>query len=146
MLDKITQDLKEAMLARDEIRVSALRMLISAIRYTGNGRDQEFSDDEVVTVIQKEAKKRKEAAAGFRQGGREESAVKEEAELKILEGYLPEQMSDEALTKIVEDTIKEVGASSITDMGKVIGSVMAKVKGQADGGKISILVKEKLGN
>ncbi len=144
LIDQLQNDLKDAMLAKDETKVSTLRMLISAVRYTGNGRDSEFSDEDVVTVIQKEVKKRKEAAESFRTGGREDSAQKEEAEQKILEAYLPAQMSEEGLTKIVEDTIKEVGASAPSDMGKVIGAVMGKVKGQADGGTVSALVKEKL--
>jgi uncharacterized protein len=144
LIDQLQSDLKEAMLAKEEAKVSALRMLISAVRYTGNGRDQEFTDDQVVTVIQKEIKKRKEAAEGFRTGGREEQSLKEEAEAQILEKYLPAQLSDEELTKIVEDTINEVGANSMQDMGRVIGVVMGKVGSGADGGRVSAQVKQKL--
>jgi uncharacterized protein len=144
LIDKLQSDLKEAMLAKDEIKVSTLRMLISAIRYTKNGGDSDFSDSEVTSVMQKEAKKRQEAAIAFRSGDREDSALKEEAESKILEAYLPEQLSNEALTEIVEAAIKEVGATSVSDMGKVIGLVMGKVAGQADGGRVSSLVKDSI--
>jgi uncharacterized protein len=144
LLDQLQQDLKHAMLAKEESKVSTLRMLISAVRYTGNGTAQEFSDEDVISVIQKEVKKRREAAEGFRKGGREEAALKEEAELEILAGYLPEQLSDEELTKIVEEAITKTGAKSPADMGRVIGMVMGSVGSGADGSRVSGMVKEKL--
>lgn len=144
MLDKIQSDLKQAQLARDEIKVSTLRLLLSEIKNAEIAKGGEISDQDIISVIQKEAKKRKEASVAFRTGGREESAVKEEAELKVLEQYLPAQISTEELTKIVEESINEQGVTSIQDMGKVIGYVMGKVKGQADGAVVSALVKEKL--
>jgi uncharacterized protein len=144
MLTKIQEDLKQAQLARDEIKVSTLRMLISEIKNAEIAKGGSLEEADIMSVVAREAKKRKEAAVGFRQGGREESAIKEESELKILEGYLPAQLSSEELTKIVEQTITELGAKSISDMGKVIGVVMGKVKGQADGGVVSGMVKEKL--
>lgn len=145
MVDKIQSDLKEAQLARDEVRVSTLRLLLSEIHNFKIQKGTDVSDQDVVSVLQREAKKRKEAAAGFRAGGREDAALKEEAELKILEEYLPAQISNEELTKIVSDTITEVGAKSIADMGKVMGAVMGKVAGRADGSQVSSIVKEKLG-
>lgn len=154
MLVKIQEDLKQAQLARDEVKVSTLRLLLSEIH---NAKIQKggspagpaggaggLSDQDVISVIQREVKKRKEAAAGFRSGGREDSSKKEEAEQKILEAYLPAQISNEELTKLVEDTINEVGATSLQDMGKVMGVVMGKVAGKADGGVVSALVREKL--
>ena len=144
MVDEIQNQLKQAQLSRDEVKVSTLRLLLSEIKNAEIAKGQPLLDEDVVSVVQKEVKKRKEAAIGFRSGGREESARKEEAEAKILETFLPAQLSNEELTKIVEDTITEVGASSITDMGKVIGVVMGKVRGKADGGAISALVKSKL--
>ena len=153
LLDQLQSDLRQAQLGRDEIRVSTLRLLLSEIKNgeiakggpAGSGSPAGgLSDEDIVLVVQKEAKKRKEAAAAFRFGGREEAALKEEAELKILEGYLPSRLSNEELTKLVEDTINELGASSLADMGKVMGAVMGKVKGRADGGTVSSLVKEKL--
>lgn len=144
MVAKLQQDLKAAQLARDEIKVSTLRLLLSEIKNVQIAKGGELSDQDIVFAVQREVKKRKEAAAGFRTGGREESALKEEAELKILEGYLPTQMQIEELTKIVEESITEIGAKSIPDMGRVMGVVMSKVKGQADGNVVSSLVKQKL--
>ena len=146
MLDKLQADLKQAQLSYDAVKVSTLRLLLSEIKNAEIAKGGELSGEDVVSVIQKEVKKRKEAAAGFRSGEREESALKEESELKILKEYLPAQMSTEELTKVVEQTITEVGASSIQDMGKVIGAVMGQVKGRSDGGTVSALVKEKLSN
>lgn len=146
MVDKIQSDLKSAQLARDEVKVSTLRLLLSEIKNAEIAKGDSLSEEELVSVIQKEVKKRKEASIAFRSGGREETALKEEAEARILESYLPTQLSTEELTKIVETTITEVGATTIVDMGKVIGAVMAKVKAQADGGVVSSLVKERLQN
>src|SRR3989338_6228313 len=143
MLDKIQSDLKQAQLSRDEIKVSTLRLLLSEIKNAEIAKGNNLEDQDIISVIQKEAKKRKEAIVAFRAGGREESAVKEESELKVLENYLPAQISTEELTKIVEESINEQGATSIQDMGKVIGAVMGKVAGRADGGTVSALVKEK---
>lgn len=144
MVDDIQNDLKQAQLARDEIKVSTLRLLISEIHNVEIQKGGSLSDGDVISVVQREVKKRKEAAAGFRQGGREEQAQKEENELKVLERYLPEQLSNEELTKLVQDSITEVGANSLPDLGKVMGVVMTQVAGRADGGTVSALVKEKL--
>lgn len=148
MVDKIQADLKQAQLSRDEIKVSTLRLLLSEIKNAeiakGNPPAGGLSDEDIVSVVQKEVKKRKEAAAGFRSGGREAAALKEEVEEKVLQGYLPVQLQLDELTKIVESTINELGATSISDMGKVIGAVMGKVRGQADGGSVSSIVKDRL--
>ena len=144
LLDQIQTDLKNAQLARDEIKVSTLRLLLSEIHNAQIQKGAKVSDQDVILVLQSEAKKRKEATAAFRSGDREEAALKEEAELKILEGYLPSKLSNEELTKIVLDTINELGATTIADMGKVMGVVMSEVKGRADGGMVSAMVKEKL--
>lgn len=144
MLDNLQNDLKQAQFDRDEIKVSTLRLLLSEIKNAEIAKGNPLSDEDIILIVQREVKKRKEAAVGFRSGGREESAVKEEAEAKILENYLPAQVNIEELTKVVDETINELGAGSITDMGKVIGAVMGKVKGKADGGSVSALVKERL--
>ncbi len=144
LLSKLQSDLKNAQLERDEIKVSTLRLLLSEIKNTEIQKGGELSDEDVISVIQKEVKKRKEAALGFRSGGREEQAQKEEAEGTILQAYLPAQLSNEELTRIVKESINETGATSIQDMGKVIGMVMGKVRGQAQGSTVSALVKEKL--
>lgn len=145
-LDQLQNDLKQAQLARDKIRVSTLRLLLSEIHNVQiqKGPAAALSDQDIISTVQREVKKRKEAAEGFRQGGREDQAQKEEQELKILVSLLPEQLSNDQLTKIVENTINEVGAKSIADMGKVMGVVMGEVKGQADGNTVSSIVKEKL--
>lgn len=151
MDDTLKEDLKQAQLSRDETKVSTLRLLISEInnekikKVVSDGRQgSELSEAEIQTVVSRELKKRKEAALGFRQGGREEAALKEDSEAKILESYLPEQLSDEELTNLVDLSINEVGAKSISDMGKVIGMVMSKAQGKAEGGRVSLLVKERL--
>ena len=144
MVDKIQEDLKKAQLARDEVKVSTLRLLLSEIKNGEIAKGGNLGDEDIVSVVQREVKKRKEAAAGFRSGGREESAQKEEAELQVLQNYLPSQLSNEELTKIIEESINKLGAKSIADMGKVIGAVMGKVKGTAEGSVVSSLVKEKL--
>lgn len=144
MVDKIQADLKQAQLSRDEVKVSTLRLLLSEIKNAEIQKGSPLIDEEIITVVQKEVKKRKEAATAFRSGGREEQAKKEEAEAKILEGYLPAQLQLGELTKIVETTITELGATTISDMGKVIGAVMGKVKGRSNGGSVSSIVKMKL--
>lgn len=144
LTDQFQQDLKQAQLARDEIKVSTLRLLLSEIHNSEIAKGEELSDEDIISVIQREVKKRKEATASFRQGSREEAARKEETEQKVLEAYLPSQLSNEELTKIVEDSINELGAKTMADMGKVIGLVISKVKGQADGGMVSAFVKERL--
>lgn len=144
MVAKVQEDLKQAQLARDGVKVSTLRLLLSEIKNGEIQKGSDLSEDEVVSIVGREIKKRKEAAHGFRSGDREEQAQKEEAELKVLETYLPAQLSNEQLTKIVEEAISEIGAKSITDMGRVMGVVMGRVKGQADGSSISLIVKERL--
>lgn len=144
LLEKIQTDLKNAQMARDEVKVSTLRLLLSEVKNGEIAKGGPLVDSDIVSIIQREVKKRKEAAAGFRSGQREEAALKEEQEAKVLVSFLPAQMSNEELTKLVEESITELGASSMADMGKVIGAVMVQVKGQADGGTVSALVKEKL--
>lgn len=152
LLNQLQSDLREAQLARDELKVSTLRLLLSEIKNaeivlrqsSGQAKGGVLTEEDIVSVIQKEIKKRKEAAEGFRKGGREEQALKEEAELKVLQSYLPEMLSNDQLTKIVEESITEVGAKTLPDLGKVMGVVMSKVKGRADGGTVSALVKDRL--
>ncbi len=144
MLDQLQADLKQAQLNRDEIKVSVLRMLLSELKYVQINNGQDLTDADVTAQVQKELKKRREAVEGFLKGGREELAEKEKQEAAVLEAYLPAQLGDEELTKIVDETIAETGASTIADMGKVISSVMAKVSGQAEGARVSLLVKQQL--
>ncbi len=144
MEDQLKEDLKQAQLARDGLRVSTLRLLISEINNAKIQKGMQLSEEDIIQVIRRELKKRVEAAAGFRQGNREELAGKEEAEAEILKAYLPAQMTNEELTKIIEETIKEIGAQDLNQMGRVMNAVMGKVLGKADGSRVSVLVREQL--
>ena len=144
MVAKVQEDLKQAQLARDEIKVSTLRLLLSEIRNAEIAKGGQLVDEDIIQLVQKEVKKRKEAVAGFRSGGREDQAQKEEAEQKVLAAYLPAQLPFDQLTKIVENTITEIEATSLADMGKVMGVVMERVKGRSDGATVSKVVLEKL--
>ncbi len=131
-------------MAKDQVKVETLRLLLSELTYGRISKGEDLTDADVINIIAKEVKKRKEAAEGFRKGGREEGALKEEAEAEVLTSYLPKQLSDEELTVLVEEAINNTGASSVSDMGKVIGVVMGKVQGQADGARVSAIVRQKL--
>lgn len=144
---KIQEDLQSAMIARDDLRLSTLRMLKSAIQYyeiQKGGAGYEATDEDVIDVIGREIKKRKESIAMYKQGGREESAQNEQKELDILKSYLPEQMPEEEVRKLIEETIQQTGATSIQDMGKVMGALMSKIKGKADSSLVSNIVREAL--
>ncbi len=146
LIDTIQTDLKNAQLDKNELKVSTLRLLLSEIKYAEikkNEEDQTLSDDETIIVVQKEVKKRKEAADGFRQGGREETAQKEEAEAEILAKYLPKQLTDEELNSIIDEAIIKTGALGRSDMGRVIGFVMGQVRGSVDGARVSNLLQKK---
>lgn len=143
---KIKEDLKSAQLKRDEIRVSTLRLLMSELHNLEISTGQELTDEQILGVVQKEVKKRVEAATAFKSGGREEMVKKEEDEAEILKTYLPQQLSDQELTKIVDEAITELGAVTLSDIGRVIGKVMGQVESQADGGRVSSLVKQRLGS
>jgi len=145
LFDKINADLITAMKSKDEAATSALRMLKSAIKYKEVDLKREIKDEEVVDVLSKQAKQRKESIEGFEKGGRADMAAKEKAELALIEKYLPASLSDEELVQLVEEAIKSTGAAGPKDMGKVMGALTPKIKGRADMGKVSSLVKGKLG-
>lgn len=145
MEDQLREDLKQAQLNRDEVKVATLRLLLSELAYAKVAKKAEvLSDEDVISVIQKAIKQRKESIESYKNGARDDLASKEQAELDILQTYLPEQLSDQELTKIVDEAINNTGASQMSDMGKVIGLVMGKVAGKAEGARVSVLVKEKL--
>lgn len=138
---QINQDIKQAMMAKESLRLNTLRMLKSAIGYAAiEAKKDELSDPEVIKVIQKEAKKRKDAHEQFLKGGRAEQAEQEQAELAILEAYLPQALSAEELETAVKQAISETGATSKKEMGQVIRAVQAATAGRADGKAISQLV------
>jgi uncharacterized protein len=146
--DRIDADLRTAMKERDKPRTSALRMVVAALknRATADGLSpQGRLDDEVVQkVLTTEVKRRKEAAAAYRDAGRAEQAAGEEAEAAIYEAYLPAQLADEELARIVDDAIAEVGAEGPQQMGQVMKAAMTEVAGRADGSRVSALVRDRL--
>ena len=144
MRDELQADLKAAMIARDELKKTTLSGLKSAIKYAEIDAGHEFNDDEIIKLLMKEAKKRRESIELYKQGGNQESADKEAAELEIIEGYLPDAPSEEEVAKAVEAAIASTGASSMQDMGKVMGAVKGQLGDTVDGGLVAKLVKEKL--
>jgi uncharacterized protein YqeY len=148
MLKQQLQDeLKQSMLARDELKTSTLRMLLSAISYAEiqkGGAGYEASDEDVLAVIQKEAKQRRDSIEAFETNGRQEMAEKEKKELAILQKYLPEQMNEDAIRTLVTVAVSQTGAVGMQDIGKVMGFLMPRVKGKADGNLVNKIVREKL--
>ncbi|HBB76183.1 MAG: hypothetical protein A2186_00335 [Candidatus Levybacteria bacterium RIFOXYA1_FULL_41_10] len=145
--NKLQEELKKSMLARDELRTSVLRLLLSAINYyeiQKGGAGYVATEEDVLSVIQKEAKQRRDSITEYEKAERQDLADKEKKELEILQTFLPEQMPEDKIQKIVEQTISEIGAVSIQDMGKVMGELNGKLKGKADMGMISNLVRQKL--
>lgn len=140
--DDIQKAMISALKGRRETDLKVLRFVISEIKYAEIARQKDLSDQEVQEVLAKELKKRKEAVEMFRKNNRPEMVEEEEKQIRIIETYLPKQMSDEELGKIIEETLASL--EDKTNTGKVIGAVMAKVKGKADGAKVSSVVKSKL--
>jgi uncharacterized protein YqeY len=137
--DRIQADTKAAMKAGEKDRVSTLRMLSSALQL-----DAKEGKDDAEAVLARERKKRIEAADAFRDAGRAEQAQAEQAEAELIAAYLPEQISDEELAAIVDEAVASSGITDMKDMGRVMGAVMPKVKGRADGNRVSAAVREKL--
>lgn len=144
--DKIKEELKASMFARDELKTSTLRLLLSSVKNyeIEKGLDYEANDEDVLTIVGREIKKRKEAIEAYKNAGRNDAADKEQKELDILSKYQPEQMGEEELEKIVKKAIEKTGASSMQDMGKLMGTIMPQVKGKADGDMVSKIVRENL--
>lgn len=142
--DTINQKIAEALKAHDEIRLSTLRLLSSALNYEFIAKQHKLSEEEELVVVVKEAKKRKEAIEIYKKVGANDRAEKEGQELRILEGFLPKQIGEEELVNLVDQMIDEVGARGLPDMGKVIGAVKAKVGAKAEGSRIAEMVRSKL--
>lgn len=146
---KLQEELKQSMMTRDELKTSVLRLLLSAINYyeiNKGGAGYEATQDDVLSVIQNQIRQRRDSIEQFKNAGRQELADKETKELEILQTYLPEQMNQEEIEKLVIEVIKETNASTIQDMGKVMGALMPKLKGKADATLVSKIVKESLGS
>lgn len=144
--EKLETDLSAAIKARDEVRARTLRMALTAVKNeeVAGKRSRELSDDDVVKVLTREAKKRREAAAAFADAGRDEQAKAERDEGAVLEEYLPAQLSDEELSALVADAIAATGASGPRAMGQVMKAVNLKVAGRAEGGRVAAEVKRQL--
>ncbi|MGW8221148.1 MAG: GatB/YqeY domain-containing protein [Syntrophobacteria bacterium] len=142
--EEISAALKDAMRARDEAKMSTLRLVLTAIKKREKEARSLLEDQEVVSVITSQMKQRRESIEQYRKAGREDLAQTEENELHILQGYMPEQVSEEEISKTLDEIIAEVGAVSMKDMGKVMKAAMAKLAGKAEGGAINAMVKAKL--
>lgn len=144
---QLQEELKQAMLARDALKTSVLRMLLSAINYyeiQKGGAGYEATNEDVLSVIQKEVKQRRDSIEQFQKGNRQDLVDKETKELELLKQYLPQQMSEEEVKKLAIEEIRQTGSQSIQNMGKVMKTLMPKLKGKADGGLVSKIVKESL--
>lgn len=144
--EKLQADLVEAQKAKDGLKVSTLRMLAAAVKnfeIEKGGAGFSASEEDLISVIQKQVKQREDSIESYKSGGRAELAEKETKELEILQNYLPEMISEEEIEKLVESAIKETGASSPADIGKVMGK-LSNLRGKADMGVVSTLVKKKL--
>ena len=143
---KIDQDLIQALKSKDKIKSSVLRMLKSAIVTKQKQGKEQLTEDEAVKIISKEIAQRKEAAKMFEKAGRGEQADLENQELQLLQNYMPEQLSDEDLHKVIDEVISEINAQAPSDIGKVMKEVMSKVSGKAEGSQVNQLVRQKLNN
>jgi uncharacterized protein YqeY len=144
LIAELEEEVRDAMRAHDDERRDALRLIVSSLKSAEKDLQRPLTEDEELQVLQRERKKRLEAAEAFRSAGREEQAEKEEAELDILEEFMPEPLSEDDLERIVDDAIAENKATSMRDMGRVMADVMPQIAGRADGSAVSQLVREKL--
>lgn len=139
IVDQLQDDVKTAMKARETEKVQALRLIVAELQ-----RASKDGNDDELAILRTARKKRVEAAKAFRDGGRDDAAEQEESEAALIDQYLPAQMDDNALDAVVASTIEEIGATGMSDMGKLMGAVMGKVKGEADGGRVQASVKAHL--
>jgi uncharacterized protein YqeY len=144
LIVEIEGELTDAMRARERVRTDALRLVLAALRAAEKELGRALKEDEELQVLQRERKRRAEAAEAFRSAGREEQADKEEQELEVIEEFMPEPLDEDELERIVDDAIAETGATSLRDLGRVMADVMPQVAGRADGSAVSQLVREKL--
>ena len=143
--DKIQADLSEAMRSKDALRLSVLRMMKAAVKNKEIDKMKALDQGEVIAVLNTLVKQRKDSIEQFRKGGREELARKEESEIKVIEEYLPAAASEDDIRGAIEEAIRETGASSVKDMGKVMKAALARLAGKsADGSRVSQMVKERL--
>ena len=144
MLEQLESAIKAALQSGDAQRLSTLRLLKNSLKNAQIEKRAELTSEEQLKIIQKEAKQRRDSISSFTAANRQDLAEKEQAELEILKEYLPAQMNDEELVKIIDEAITQTGASSAADIGKVMGMVISQAAGQADGGRIAQIVRQKL--
>ena len=144
LIARLEDELKQAMVDREDERRNTLRLILASLRAAEKELQRPLHDDEELQVLQRERKRRNEAAEAFRAGASEQQAEAEERELAVLAEFMPEPLSEDELEEIVDDAIAEVGATSMRDFGRVMADVMPQVSGRADGSAVSQLVREKL--
>ncbi|WP_416149313.1 GatB/YqeY domain-containing protein [Salipaludibacillus sp. HK11] len=144
ILDQLNQDLKDAMRNRDKQRLSVIRSVKSSLQNESINKGEELTADEILTVLNREMKQRKESLYEFKKATREDLVEKTNTEIQLLSEYMPSQLSDNELQQIVNETMDEVGAKSKSDIGKVMGAIMPKVKGRADGSRVKDIVHQSL--
>ena len=144
LIQRIEDELNTAMRARDQERTDVLRLTLASLRAAEKEVQRPLKEDEELHVLQRERKRRLEAAEAFRAGAREEQAAKEERELEVIQEFMPEPVDEVELERIIDDAIAETGATSLRDLGRVMADVMPQVAGRADGSVVSQLVREKL--
>ena len=142
--EQLNEDMRQAMKSGDKLKLSTIRLLLSEIKYAEIRKRGELSDDETPGVVAREIRRRKEAIEGFTKGNRQDLVDKETQELILLQTYLPEQISPDELERIIKETIEEIEASSPSDLGKVMGSLMPRIRGRADGKLVNRLALEML--
>ncbi len=143
--ERLQQELKDAMKAKDTFKRDTVRFLMSAIKQVEVDTRKELTDEDIIKIIQKNIKQREEAASQYKEGGRDDLYEKEMKEAQILKSYLPKQLSDQELEEALKEIIQEVGATSIKDMGKVMGVATKRLAGRADGKRINLMAKKLLG-
>jgi uncharacterized protein YqeY len=144
LIEEFEAEVQDAIKARDTERANTLRLTLAALRAAEKDLQRELSEQEELQVLQRERKRRVEAAEAFRAAGRAEQADQEERELDVIEEFMPDQVDEDELERIVDDAIAETGATSLRDLGRVMADVMPQVAGRADGSEVSRLVREKL--
>ena len=143
--ERLSEEAKDALRGGEKVRLGTLRLLSAAVKNKEVEVGHELDDEEFVQVAQKEAKQRRESIEAYEKGGRDDLVAREREELEVLSAYIPAGLSDEELDAIVEEIVAAVGATGPGDMGKVMGAVMAKVKGRADGREVQAKVRTRLG-
>jgi uncharacterized protein YqeY len=142
--ERLNEDMKQAMKSQDKFRLSVIRMLRSAVKNIEIDQRRALDDGEVLDILSREIKQRKDSLSEFEKAGRDDLAETVKAEIAVIADYLPQQLTEEELRTIVQETVQEVGASSKADMGKVMGALMPKIKGRADGKLVNQLVSQSL--